>query len=194
MPMSAVSTRARRGALVLLATALSVLFAGTPRAVRATDVDSATRVFQNLNAELRVTGLTFVGSRNEVSEFVLRAERAIFKPETNLAELEKMDVTSTDGTDPTNAKRSFGVRCDRGELNVETNDFLAEGDVRGTAGDGRRYQAAWVRYNHEQQLLYTDAPVRMQDETGNFRGDGFRYYVKERRFELLGNVTLVQGE
>jgi LPS export ABC transporter protein LptC len=194
MQICAVSTRARRGVVARLAAALAVLLAGAAADARATDVDSATRVFQNLNAELRVTGLTFVGSRNEVSEFVLRADRAIFKPDTNLAELEQMDVTSTDGTDPGDAKRSFGVRCDRGELNVETSDFLAEGDVRGTAGDGRRYQAAWVRYNHEQQLLYTDAPVRMQDETGNFRGDGFRYYVKERRFELLGNVTLVQGE
>ena len=98
------------------------------------------------------------------------------------------------GVDWQTTSMSFGVRCDRGELNVETNDFLAEGDVQGTAGDSRQYQAAWVRYNHEQQLLYTDAPVRMQDETGDFRGDGFRYYVKERRFELLGNVTLVQGE
>lgn len=182
-----------RVAAPFVAGLLGALLAAGP-AAQATDVDAATQVFQNLDAELRVTGLTFVGSRNEVSEFVLRAERAIFKPETNLAELEQMQVTSTDGSDASDAKRSFGVRCDRGELNVETNDFLAEGDVRGTTGDGRRYQAPWVRYNHEQQLLYTDAPVMMQDDAGSFRGDGFRYYVKERRFRLLGNVSLVQGE
>ena len=161
---------------------------------QATDVEAATDVFQNLDAELRITGMTFVGSRNDVSEFVLRADRAIFKPETNLAELEEMEVTSTDGVDASDARRSFSVRCDRGELNVETNDFLAEGDVHGTTGDGRRYQAPWVRYNHEEQLLYTDAPVEMQDDTGSFRGDGFRYYVKERRFRLLGNVSLVQSQ
>lgn len=194
MHAPAVTSRFRRRAFAAL---VAILFATLPGAfapARATDVASATRVFQNLNAELRITGMTFVGSRNEVSEFVLRAERAIFKPETNLAELEQMEVTSTDGSDATDVQRSFDVRCNRGELNVETSDFLAEGDVRGTTGDGRRYQAPWVRYNHEQQLLYTDAPVSMQDETGSFRGDGFRYYVKERRFRLLGNVSLVHGE
>jgi hypothetical protein len=33
----------------------------------------------------------------------------------------------------------------------------------------------------------------MQDETGTFRGDGFRYDVDERRFRLLGNVSVVQA-
>jgi lipopolysaccharide export system protein LptC len=50
-----------------------------------------------------------------------------------------------------------------------------------------------VRYDHDKQLLYTDAPVSMQDATGSFRGDGFRYYLKERRFRLLGNVSLEQS-
>jgi LPS export ABC transporter protein LptC len=194
MHFFAVSPRARRAIVAQAFAACWLAVFAVQDAGAATDVRSATEVFQNLNAELRINGMTFVASRDDVSEFVLRAERAMFKPQTNLAELEVMEVTSTDGANAEDPRRSFGVRCDRGELNVETSDFLAEGDVRGTTGDGRSYQAPWVRYNHEQQLLYTDAPVRMQDATGSFRGDGFRYYVKERRFELLGNVSLVQGE
>ena len=62
----------------------------------------------------------------------------------------------------------------------------------GGFGVGRRYTASWVRYDHRQSLLYTDAPVTMEDDTGTFRGDGFRYHVKERRFHLLGNVSLEQ--
>jgi LPS export ABC transporter protein LptC len=145
-------------------------------------------VFGDLEAELRVTGMTFVASRENANEFVLRARRAVFLPDTNLAKLENVRVTATDEDD----RSSFEVSCLRGELDVETNDFLAEGDVRGTTGDGRRYTAQWVRYDHQQSLLYTDAPVTMEDDTGAFRGDGFRYHVKERRFRLLGNVSLVQ--
>lgn len=163
-------------------------------AASAAEIDEATQVFQNLDAELRVTGMTFVGSRGDTSEFVLRAERAFFKPETNLAELEDVRVVSSDSSGGKATARDFEISCERGELNVESNDFLAEGDVRGTTADGRHYQAPWVRYNHADQLLYTDAPVQMQDATGTFRGDGFRYYVKERRFKLLGNVSLVQSE
>jgi LPS export ABC transporter protein LptC len=93
--------------------------------------------------------------------------------------------------DPDQA-RSFDVRCDRGELDVETNDFLAEGDVHGSTGEGQRYQTTWVRYDHARGLLYTDAPVAMEDASGSFRGDGFRYDTRKRSFRLLGNVSVVQ--
>jgi hypothetical protein len=32
----------------------------------------------------------------------------------------------------------------------------------------------------------------MNDSHGSFRGNGFRYHVRERRFELLGNVRVEQ--
>jgi LPS export ABC transporter protein LptC len=119
----------------------------------------------------------------------LRAESAVFLPEENIAELEEVEVVSEKGS---GEGREFEVRCDRGELNVETSDFLAEGNVRGMTSEGQLYQAPWVRYEHAQSLLYTDAPVTMQDDAGRFRGDGFRYFVKERRFRLLGNVRMEQ--
>lgn len=139
---------------------------------------------------LRVDGMTFVGSRGSLNELVLRASHAVFLPERNLAELE--DVRAT--VDHEDEGQSFVMTCERGELNVETNDFEARGNVRGVTGDGQRYAAPWVRYEHDSGLLYTDAPVTMVDDTGTFRGDGFRYFVREGRFKLLGNVSVVQGE
>ena len=56
--------------------------------------------------------------------------------------------------------------------------------------NGRRYSAPWVRYDHEASMLLTDAPVTVVDASGTLRGDGFRYYIDERRFELLGNVIV----
>jgi LPS export ABC transporter protein LptC len=150
--------------------------------------DDAAEALARLGAELRVTGMTFVGSRGDVDEFVLRAERGVFRPESNLAVLEEVRVTAADSDEGDH----FEVSCERGEFNVETNDFFAEGDVHGVTGDDRRYTAPWVRYHHEKALLYTDAPVLLQDATGNFRGDGFRYHLKDRRFRLVGNVSVVQ--
>jgi LPS export ABC transporter protein LptC len=137
---------------------------------------------------LRVTGMTFVGSRGVDSELVVRAASALFHPESNLADLD--DVRATVSHEKKG--ESFAMRCDTAALNVETNDFTATGNVEGVTGDGQRYQAPWVRYNHESALLLTDAPVTVVDATGTLRGDGFRYYVDERRFELLGNVTVDQ--
>jgi LPS export ABC transporter protein LptC len=176
----------RVGAGLLLVAVVGLIGAASARGDEG--VDSPVAVFSDLDAELRVTGMTFVASGEKVNEFVLRARRAFFMPDTNIAKLENVRIMAADEE----AGSSFEVSCTRGELDVETNDFLAEGDVRGTTGDGRHYTASWVRYDHEQALLYTDAPVMMQDDSGTFRGDGFRYHVKQRRFRLLGNVSLVQ--
>jgi hypothetical protein len=144
--------------------------------------------FGSLAAEVHVSGMTFVGSRDNVEEFVVRAARGVFVPGTRVAHLQEVDIASAAGP----GGQDFSVRCDRGELNVETRDFLAEGHVEGRIADGRRYSAPWVRYDHAKSLLFTDAPVVMHDATGTFRGDGFRYFVSEQRFRLLGNVSMVQ--
>jgi LPS export ABC transporter protein LptC len=142
----------------------------------------------HFSSTLKVTGMTFVGSRGSTNELVLRAKRAELRPETNIAVLEDVEVNAMDDSD----KRSFDVRCERGELDVKTNDFFAEGNVHGSTRDGQRYKTAWVRYDHERGVLFTDAPVAMEDDSGSFRGDGFRYDTRRRRFHLLGNVSVVQ--
>jgi LPS export ABC transporter protein LptC len=138
---------------------------------------------------IRVSGMTFVGSRGDQSELVVRADTAFFRPDSGLADLEVVQARVSD------AKKgeSFQMQCDRAELDVETNDFTAIGNVKGLTGDGQRYSAAWVRYEHASSMLQTDAPVTVVDSGGTFRGDGFRYHIEERRFELLGNVVMEQA-
>ncbi len=133
--------------------------------------------------------MIFVGSRAGVREVVLRSRTARLQPEQQVAELKDVSAVVTEDEA---GERSFTMNCARVELDIARSDFLADGDVRGETADGQRYSAPWVRYVHEQGLLYTDAPVEMNDSHGSFRGDGFRYHVHERRFELLGNVRVEQ--
>lgn len=140
-----------------------------------------------VESEVHVTGMTFVVSRPGQRDLVLEARRATLHPESNKAELFDAKVRATEGP----RGREFDVYCDRGELDLVSNDFLAEGNVHGSTADGQRYAAPWVRYQTAQALLYTDAPVVLHDGAGTYRGDGFRYHVEERRFELLGNVSVV---
>lgn len=139
-------------------------------------------------AVLRIGGMTFVGSRDPSGELVLHSERAIFHPDTDLAELEQVEAV---WTDPAKGER-FTVTCDRAELDVDTNDFVARGNVHGETADGQRYRAPLVRYDHAQGLLHSDRHVTLVDDTGSFEGDGFRYLVREGSFSLLGNVKVVQ--
>jgi hypothetical protein len=156
-----------------------------PAATLAAEQPSGPRV-PGVESEVHVTRMTFVASRREDGEVVLEARQATFRPEANVAEL--FDATMR-AADPARG-RGFDVRCDRGEFDLETNNFLAEGGVRGSTVDGQRYAAPWVRYDSDRALLYTDAPVVIEDAGGRLRGNGFRYHVRERRFELLGNVSV----
>jgi hypothetical protein len=139
-------------------------------------------------SQLEISGLTFIGSRGDGGELVLRATRGLLIPDSEEADLfgVRAEVTHAQGT-------SFTMSCEKAQLNLETNDFSAEGNVNGVTGGGETYSAPWVRYSEEDDLLYTDAPVSMVNESGRYSGDGFRYQVSQRRFRLIGNVRVEQA-
>ena len=64
--------------------------------------------------------------------------------------------------------------------------------ARGHQAAHRRFVAEWVRYDHDEGLLFTDAPVLITDSAGSYRGGGFQYYVRDRRFRLMGGASVVQ--
>jgi LPS export ABC transporter protein LptC len=134
--------------------------------------------------------MTFVGSRDSVREIIVRSQHAKFRTDTKIAELDGVRAEFAEGDDG----RSFEMTCESAELDLQKNDFVARGHVEGVTHDGQRVYAPWVRYDHERGLLYSDAPVRMVDDSGTFRGDGFRYHVRDQRFQLLGNVRVEQRQ
>lgn len=142
----------------------------------------------DLGQVIHIRGMTFVASEGSSNEILLRAERARFYPDRQIADLEQVEVEVAPG----DGRVGFEMRCDRGQLNLSTQDFLAEGNVVGSIEGGRQFEALWVAYDEEEGLLYTDEPVLIVDEDGRYRGGGFRYFVNEQRFRLQGGVTIVQ--
>ena len=138
---------------------------------------------------LNVTGMTFISSRGEQTEVVVYAEHARFRPEADVADLEvvRARVSTGDG----NGGR-IEIECDQGTLNLKSNSLWARGNVTGRTNDGREFSAPWVRYDHTDGLLFTDAPVLINESGTTLRGGGFRYYVREERFRLLGGAEVVQ--
>jgi LPS export ABC transporter protein LptC len=177
--------RSHPAGLAALAT-LSLAFLAPSHAAAEPSAARTSRV-PGVEAEVHVTGMTLVVSRHGQRDLVLEARRATLRPETNKALLFDAKVRSAEGP----RAREFDVYCDRGELDLESNDFHAEGNVHGSTAEGHRYAAPWVRYETARGLLYTDAPVVLHDGGGTYSGDGFRYHVNEQRFELLGNVSVV---
>jgi LPS export ABC transporter protein LptC len=138
-----------------------------------------------------------VASKGSVSEVVVRSQKARVDTGVDVVHLEAVRVIvssgkAADSDEPGEAKRHLEITCDRGELNLTTSDFSAEGNVEGKTDSGIDFKTDRVRYDHEDGVLLTDAPVLITDSSGTFRGGGFRYVVEERRFRLLGGASVVQ--
>jgi LPS export ABC transporter protein LptC len=140
---------------------------------------------------LDMIGMTFITSRADANELVLESRSARFDTGRQLAFLETVHALVS----PSEEHEGFEMTCDRGVLDLATNDFRFRGNVNGRTEDGRRFVADWVRYKNDEGLLYTDDSVLITEASGtSYRGGGFRYYVKERRFRLLGGATLLQED
>lgn len=174
-----------RTATILFATVLLALATTAPSGAEPPKLDW---LEGDLGQVLHVLGMTFVASEASANEILLRAERARFYPEHEVADLEQVEVEVAAEGD----RVGFEMRCDRGQLNVATKDFLAEGHVVGTIEGGRQFEALWVAYDESKGILYTDEPVLIVDQGGRYRGGGFRYYVNEQRFRLQGGATVIQ--
>lgn len=142
----------------------------------------------DLGQILRLRGMTFVASEGSANEIVLHAESAQFYPDHDVADLETVDVKVAPGS----GRVGFEMQCNRGRLNLASQDFVAEGNVVGTIEGGRQFEALWVAYDEENGILYTDEPVLITEEGGRYRGGGFQYFIHEQRFRLMGGASIVQ--
>ena len=140
---------------------------------------------------LDVQGMTFVSTRGGETDVVVHAEEARFRPAADVADLTVVRAQISTGDEPGSR---IAIECDEGTLNLKSNSFWARGNVQGRTSDGREFSAPWARYDHTDGMLFTDAPVVMSEAGTKIRGGGFRYYVREQRFRLLGGAEVVQEQ
>jgi LPS export ABC transporter protein LptC len=136
---------------------------------------------------LSLRGMTYVVSEVDRNAVVLDAESARILPDQELAHMERVHMRLSSPGDG-----ALDMTCERGTFEMGSGDFLAEGDVQGTTGDGRHFRTERLRYQHQRGLVATNDPVVIRDSAGTYRGGGFRYMVKENRFRLLGGATVEQ--
>lgn len=137
---------------------------------------------------LRIAGMTFVASTAGVTELLVAAEEAEVDVTAQRADLETVHArwAGADG------RTSLELRCERGEFDLETNDLVAVGDVRGLLSDGREFRGPWLRYDRANGVAFTDAPVTILDQGRTLRGGGLRYYVRDRRLRLTAGASVVE--
>jgi len=136
---------------------------------------------------LRLERLTFVATHEAAAEIRVQADSAVIDDAANKAQLERVDAEWADAV----GRPSLRVRCDRGELDLETNDLLASGNVHGQLADGRRFVAPTLRYDRTRDLAYTREPVEILEGAGRvLRGGGLEYHVKDRKLRLTSGAKV----
>ena len=135
--------------------------------------------------------MTYVSSRGPVNEVVLDADSARIDPGANVAHLVGVHAVLASQETGTRGRGGLDMTCERGTVDLSTGDFVAEGDVRGTTADGRRFRTQRMRYDHDAAVVTTETPVSIRDQAGTYRGGGFRYWVRENRFQLSKGASIV---
>jgi LPS export ABC transporter protein LptC len=164
----------RRGALAVLVVALAAL---PPAPGRAAD------------PPMRLSGMTFVASSESVTEVRVEAESGVIDETANKALLETVQAewAGADG------KPSLELTCERGELDLETNDLVATGNVHGLLADGRRFVGPSLRYDRARGVAYTDTPVQIIEEGRVLSGGGFEYHVRDRRLRFTSGARVQEN-
>ncbi len=139
---------------------------------------------------LDIEEMTFVAAQGGENQVHVRADTARFDTARDVATLSGVRTTVSGRGNEV----YFEMTCEEGELDLATNDFVARGEVVGRTNKGVEFEVDWLRYDHEKEQLYTDAPVVITESFGTYRGGGFRYDVRDRRFRLHSGASMVQNQ
>jgi LPS export ABC transporter protein LptC len=136
-----------------------------------------------------VEGMTFVSGDASGRHLVVRADRARIDPRSEVAQLERVEVHVRDA-DPA---VDWTLRCQTARIELRTEGFRLDGDVRGVDAEGRRFSTAWLEYDPVADALRTTSPVTVVDGPAEYRGGALEYDVAARRLRLLNGATVVRS-
>lgn len=138
---------------------------------------------------MRLEQLAFVSTHENTTEVRVEAVTGVIEEALGKATLDSVHAAWS-GAD---GKPSLEITCQTGELDLETNDLLASGDVQGTLADGRRFEGPWLRYDRARGVAFTDAPVQIHEGARVLRGGGFEYHVRDRRLRLTAGAKVEEN-
>lgn len=144
-------------------------------------------------ASLSIDRMSYALSRGGANELIVEADRAQLAQPDGSVELEGVRARLGSYAGAQAAAGGLEFRCEEGTLDPRSGQFRARGRIEGRTGDGRDFRTERLDYRHDQGLVSTDAPVWIRDAAGTYRGGGFRYWVRQNRFRLVGGASIVQA-
>jgi hypothetical protein len=144
-------------------------------------------------AELTLSGMSYVLSRAGEVALLVEAKRAQVSPRAGRVELAGVRARVGAAAGGRSELGGFELACARGTLDLDAQEFTAFGGIDGRMRDGRTLRTERLLYRHERAAITGDAPVALRDQTGEYQGGGFEYWVRNDRFRLTGGARISQG-
>ncbi len=143
---------------------------------------------------LALDGMSYVLSQGAEVELLIDAKRAEVAPDAGRIAFAGVRARVGRAAGAPGVAGGFALACERGELDVETGEFVARGRVTAALADGRTLRTERLVYRHARGVVSSDAPVEIRDDAAEYRGGGFEYWVRENRLRLTGGASIQQGE
>lgn len=137
-------------------------------------------------ADMLMSKVKFVDTRGGKRNWVVESKTARLHKDKDRAFFEGVHITfyGSDG-------REMHLFSNRGELDTETRDMTAEGDIRGRSSDGLEFFTSTLRYDYAKREVSTKAPVKIVASGFETEGVGMVLDVDKETVRLLNSVRLM---
>jgi lipopolysaccharide export system protein LptC len=134
------------------------------------------------DATISIENVVQTSTKNGIKEWSLKAASADFMEQQKQAVFNDLSVTFF----MRNGK-TIHVSAEKGYLNTESRDIKVIGNV--VADDGTvKFQTDRLRYTHEADVIFSDAPVKISGGAFQLLADTASYDLKTQITTFKGNV------
>ena len=141
------------------------------------------------DADMVMSNVRFVDTRRGKRNWMVESKTARLLKEKDRAFFEHVHITFYGKDD-----REMHLYSDRGELDTDSRNMRAEGDIRGRSSDGLEFFTSTLRYNYKKREISTDAPVKIIASGFETEGVGMVLDVDMESVRLLDQVRLLGNQ
>jgi len=80
------------------------------------------------------------------------------------------------------------LTANKGILNLKTKDLEIKGNVRIWRKNGYKFRTDYLYYSDKKHLLFTDAPVSLEESSLKLTAQGMKFFIKKNKLILCQNV------
>lgn len=135
------------------------------------------------NVDLQVKDVNYTDVGDSGLKWEIKASSAKYIKNENLAIFDhvRIKLITQDG-------KSFVMTGEKGTLKTDTKDMELSGNVEVVSDKGDHLNTDNLKYSGSEQRIYTEAPVKMENDRMQVKGVGMTLSLNDKDVSLLSKV------